>query len=102
MVSTMRPGRGDITITRSDRKTGLADRMGDQQDSLARCTPDIEQVQVHLLARHGVQGAKRLIHQQESRIVQQAARDGRTLLHAAGEFVRVALAEPLQLHELQQ
>ena len=67
----------------------LRDAVGDEQDGLAPLVPDAQQLQAHLLARHGVQRAERLVHQEQARIGQQRPADGHALLHAARQLARV-------------
>ena len=88
-----RPGRADITMTRSARKIASRDSMRDQQHRLAAGLPDALQFQVHPLARQRIQRAERLVHQQDARVAHQRAADAGTLLHAAREFIRIALGE---------
>ncbi len=55
--------------------------------------PDPQQFEIHLLARHGVERAERLVHQQEPRVLHERAHDRGALLHAAGKLERIALRE---------
>ena len=55
----------------------LGDRVGDEQHGLLPLHPDALQLDVHVLARHGVERAERLVHQQHGRIVDQGADDAR-------------------------
>ena len=57
--------------------------MRDQQHGLAGGGGDPLQFQVHLFARHRVERAERLVHQQDRRIVHQRPADRRALLHPA-------------------
>ncbi len=43
----------------------LLDAVGDEEDALARPAPDVEDQLLHLLAGQGVEGAERLVHQEE-------------------------------------
>ena len=54
--------------------------------------PDREQLEVEPLARHLVERAERLVHQQEGGLERERARDRDALLHAAGELPRVVVA----------
>ena len=98
----MRPGRGDITITRSDRNTASGIEWVISSTVLRAAAQMRSSSQVHLLARHRVERAEGLVHQQERGVVQQAAGDGGALLHAAGQLVRVAFAETVELHQREQ
>ena len=55
--------------------------------------PDAQQLVAHGHARLLVERGERLVHQQHRRVLHQAARDRDALLHAAGQLVRIALAE---------
>jgi hypothetical protein len=57
---------------------------------------------IHLLARHGVERAERLVHQHDLGIVHQRAADRGTLLHAAGELPWQLLLEPFEPDQFQQ
>jgi hypothetical protein len=84
-------------------KHRLADAVGHEHDGLPGLLPDMQQLQVHFLARERVERAKRLVHQDELGIVDERARDGGALLHAAGELIRIlflAAPEPDQGKEL--
>src|SRR5260221_8046734 len=91
---TARPGRhhGDF-VSEID---GLGEAMGYEHDGLAGRRPDAQQLVAHGHARLLVERCERLIHQQHRWVLHQAARDRDALLHAAGELVRMALAETVQ------
>jgi hypothetical protein len=81
--------------------------VGDEEDRLPRAgdrglAPHAQQLEVHLVARHGVQRAERLVHQEQRRIEQQRAAEGRALLHAAGELARALGGEVFEPDEAQQ
>ena len=80
----------------------LADRMGDEQDGLARLHPDALQLQIHLVARHGVERAERLVHQQDFGIVGERAGDRRALPHAARQLARPAPLETRDADEIDE
>ena len=81
---------------------GLRNRMRDQQHRLAGLALDPHQLDIHLLARHGVERAERLVHQHDLGIVHQRAADRGALLHAAGELPGQLLLEPFEPDQLQQ
>src|SRR5260221_12009861 len=54
------------------------------------------------LARLGVECCERLVHQQHFRIVGEASRDRDALLHAAREFVRIAVGETGQADQVKE
>jgi hypothetical protein len=45
-----------------------------------------------------VERAERLVEQQDLGIVGERARDGRALLHAAGEHLRIVMLEAFEAH----
>ena len=65
-ISSIVPGRLVITMTRSDRNTasGMEWVMRTLSSTLR---PDALQLEIHVLARHGVEGPERLVHQQDAR-----------------------------------
>ena len=79
---------------------GLGDRVGDEDHRRAGLRPDAQQLEVEPLARHLVERAERLVHQQERRRERERARDRDALLHAARELPGVVLLEPGELDEL--
>ena len=89
----MRPGRGDITTTRSASSTASSMLWVMNTTVLRRLRPQRLQVDAHLLARERVERAEGLVHQQQRRVVDQRAHDRRALLHAARELARIAVAE---------
>src|SRR3981081_2857104 len=64
---------------------GLGDAMGDEYHGLAVALPDIEQLEIHLVAGERVERAERLVHQQYRRVVDERAADAGPLPHAPGE-----------------
>jgi hypothetical protein len=101
-------GRGDAArplahhqhpVRQEDR---LGNAVGDQQHRLAGGHPDALQFEVHALARHRVERAERLVHQQHRRIVQQRPQDRDALLHAARELPRVLVLEAFQVGHLDE
>ncbi len=97
----MRPGRGDITTTRRRQVHGLGDRVGHEHDGGRGLAADPEQLGLHVLARHLVERAERLVHQQQRRVRGQGSGDRDALLHAARELPRVVLGELGQLDQLE-
>ena len=100
------PGRGDSTMTRSDR--AIASEMEwvtnstvlrPERPRSARCAAARS---AWTARRDLVQGAERLVHQQQRGVEGQRAGDGDALLHAAGELVRVVVAEVREARQLQQ
>ena len=92
-----RPRRHDQdAVGEEDR---LGDRMGDEEHGLAPLEPDALELEVHALARHGVERAERLVHEQHGGIVDEAAGDRDALLHAARELPGIAVLEALEPDE---
>jgi hypothetical protein len=80
----------------------LRDRVGDEDDGLARLAPDAEELDVHELAGHGVERAERLVHQQQRRVVDERAGQRHALAHAARQLVGVLVLEALEAGQLEQ
>jgi len=76
-----------------DYAIGEIDRLGhvvcDVDDRFAGGVPNVREQPLHLLARQRVEGREGFVHEQNGRIVGKGAGDGDTLLHAAGEVMRV-------------
>lgn len=58
-------------------------------DGLTGRAPNVCEQPLHLFACQRVEGRERFVHEQNGRIVSESAGDGDTLLHAAGEVMRV-------------
>ena len=80
---------------------GLGDRVRDEDDGRAERLPDREQLEVQPLARHLVERAERLVHQQQRRLERERARDRDALLHAARQLPRMVVAEGAELDEVE-
>ena len=91
--AVIRPGRGDITTTRSDRYTASGIECVTNTTAAPVSAQMREQLGLHALAGHLVEGAERLVHEQQARAFGQRPGDRDALLHAAGELVRVVLAK---------
>ena len=102
MISAMRPGRGDITTTRSASSTASGNGMGDEDHGHLPPLPDAQQFQAHFLPRQGIQRAEGFIHEQHPRVLQQRPADGHALLHAAGQLARQPVLEAGQSGGRQQ
>ena len=98
----MRAGPAVKTTTRRAEEHRLGDAVGDEQDRLARLLPDAQQLEVHLLPRQRVEGAERLVHQHQLRVVDQRAGDRRALLHAARQLVGALVLGARQADQRQQ
>ncbi len=80
---------------------GLRDRVRDEDDGRTGLLPDPQHLGVHPLAGHLVEGAERLVHEQEGRLQGERAGDRDALLHATGELVGVVTCEVGELHQPQ-
>src|SRR5207237_10245589 len=61
----------------------LGDAVRDEDDRRAGLLPDPQQLEVQALAGHLVEGAERLVHEQDRRLARERARDRDPLLHPA-------------------
>ncbi len=80
----------------------LGQAVGDEEYRLAGLFPDVEQVVPHAGARLLVERRKGLVHQDQTRVLREAARDGDALPHAARQLVRIVVRKFAQAHELEQ
>src|SRR5213596_2038063 len=74
----------------------LVQAVGHEDHGLARPAPDVEEPLAHEHARLLVEGAERLVHQEDLRVDGERAADRDALLHAPGELARVLLREALE------
>ena len=93
ITSVMRPGRGDITTTRVDRYTASGIEWVTNTTVVAVSRQMRRSSDLHVLARHLVQRAERLVHQQERGMGRERAGDRHPLLHPARELPRQVLRE---------
>ena len=75
--------------------------MGDMDEGQADLLLDPLQLDLHLPPQLEVEGAQRLVQEQHVRAVHQCSSQRNPLLHAAGELIRLAGAEALELDELE-
>ena len=92
-----RPRRHDDDPRRQEDRLG--DGVGDEHDRRPGPLPDLEQLEVHPLAGHLVEGPERLVHEQDRRVDGERAGDRHALLHAARQLPRVVAGEVGQLDE---
>src|SRR5207302_4202604 len=71
-----------------------------EDDRRRRRCPKREQLVFHQRARLHIQRGKRLVHQQDARVVDQALRQADAFAHPARELVRIAVFETRQAHPL--
>src|SRR3989454_1708625 len=74
----------------------LVQAVGHEDDGLARPAPDVEEPLAHEHARLLVEGAERLVHQEDLRVDGERAADRDALLHAPGELAGGLLREALE------
>ena len=80
----------------------LLDRVGDQHDGLAVALPDPHQLDIHVVARHRIERAERLVQQQDRRVEHERAADRGAPLHAAGELPGIVMREGREAAHLEQ
>ena len=76
--------------------------MRDEDDALTRLLADAQQLVLHTLASHLVEGTEGLVHEQERRVDSEGPRDRDALLHAAREFPGAVGREIGELDHLEQ
>ena len=81
-----------MTTTRVERNTASAIECVTKTIVEPVSLPDPQQLHVQALARHLVERAERLVHQQQRRRERERARDRDPLLHAAGELPRMVVS----------
>src|SRR6185295_2309418 len=94
------PAERDYLIAEQDR---LLDRVRHEYDRFRHPLPDPQQIVLQRAPGLGVERAERLIHQQDLGIGGERPGDRDALLHAAREYVRIAILEPAkadQVHHL--
>ncbi len=94
-----RPGRADITPTRSESIAASSSACVIEEHGRAGLAPQAQQLIAHQQARLLVERAERLVEQDEPRLQDERARDANTLAHAAGELRRIRAHEIGEPHE---
>ena len=100
LADPARRGRHDHDAIGQAR--GFADVVGDEDDRLAPFLPDLLDIAVELLARHGVERGERFVHQQDPRVRRQGAGQGDALFHSTGELMHICLHELFQTHQVEK
>src|SRR5690242_1773756 len=95
-----RPGRHDANPVREI--DGLGHVVSDHEDGLAGFEPDPEQLVLHDFPCLGVEGAKRLVEQQDRRIACERASHRNALFHAPGKFARISVLKTGKADDLHQ
>ncbi|OLT20400.1 hypothetical protein BJF78_09935 [Pseudonocardia sp. CNS-139] len=93
------PGHHDHPVGQQHR---LVDVVRHEQGGDPLLHPDPRQLQVHPPPRHRVQGAERLVEQQDVRFEGERAGDRDALAHAAGELARPRVLEAGEADEREQ
>ena len=81
------------------QEDGLVDVVCHEEDREPVLLPDARQELLHELARLGVEGAERLVHEQYLWTVRERPGDGNTLAHPAGELARIRVGELVETDE---
>ena len=76
--------------------------VGDEDAGDVQLVVQPAQPAAQLLAHLGVERAERLVEQQHLRLDRERARQRDALALAAGELGRIAVGEPVELHQLEQ
>ena len=90
-MRAMRPGLECSAIDAVAEIDRLLEVVRDEQHGRVPLGGDAQHLVLQRLARHGVERAERLVHQQHGRVLRQAARDLQPLLHAARELRGILL-----------
>src|SRR5579863_4777150 len=102
MTSAIVPGRVVMANTRSDKKIASAMEWV-MKNTVLRLVPQIRISSRFICSRViASSAAERLVHQQQTRVLDQRADDRGALLHATREFKRIAPSEILQADQRQQ
>ncbi len=96
MIWVIRPGRGDMTTTRLERYTASGIEWVTNTTVVWAAPTDAQQLGLHVLAGHLVEGPEWLVHQQHLWVGCQRPGDRHPLLHAAREFPRAMVGELTQ------
>ena len=96
-LAVTRPGPGrqdDDAVAEPGR---LADVVGDEQHGQAAVAHERVELVVQHVAGHRVEGAERLVHQQDVGVLGERPGQRRPLAHAAGQLVRALVGEPVEV-----
>src|SRR5689334_3101396 len=86
----------------SGEEDRLADLMGDEQGGGPGAGEDLHQLELHELARLGVEGREGLVEEEKRRLDRERPGNVDPLAHAAGELMRIMLFETRQADQLDQ
>src|SRR5215467_915513 len=79
---------------------GLVDVVSDEEHGLSGRLSDAQQLRLHGGARVSIESCERLIHEQDLRLAREHTRNLDTLLHAAGQLLRMLVPLALKADEL--
>ncbi len=65
-------------------------------------TPEPLELVVEHVARHRVERAERLVHEEDVGVLRERAGERDALAHAAGQLVRALLGEAAEVHQVEQ
>ena len=99
-VDATRSRRHDDDAVR--QKHGFGHAVRDEHDRRVGLRPDVQQLAVEALARHLIQRAEGLVHQEHRWPERQGAGDADTLLHAARELPGIAIGKLCQSDQVQE
>ena len=92
----------DSSTTRSPRRTASRTLWVTNRTREAAIAPEALELVVEEVAGHGVEGAERLVHEQDLGLLGEGAGEGDPLAHAAGQLVRALGGEAVEVHGAQQ
>jgi hypothetical protein len=78
----------------------FGDGVGDEHDGRSGLGGDAGELRLEVLPGHLVEGAERLVHEEQAGLLGERARNGDPLLHPPGELVGMPVDEVRQAHEL--
>ena len=91
--STGTGGHDDDAVAHVDR---FIDVVGDQEHRGAAGLPEAQHFVLHSHAREGIECAERFVEEENLGMIDQRARQGDALSHAAGKMVRKGVGEMLR------
>src|SRR5262249_54475047 len=84
------------------QENGLRNAVGHKQDSKRILLPYPLQIEVHLVARQGIEGAERLVHEEQPWPVHESATDQDARPHAPGKLERILVLESAKTDRREQ
>lgn len=80
-------------------RDGLVEVVRDEDDGLLERALKVAQLRLHVAPDQRIEGAERLIHEEDVRIRRERPRETRALLHAAGQLARILRLPALEADE---